>query len=126
LNLEAPYFPESKPMDGFPKASAQPIFRNVLLAVSQLHQRNIVHRDIKLMNLIVLESGAVKLTDFGLDEVVNGGEKPHEATVDVHLTGEFPFGGDLGSTGFWKKKKTRWRFNFVYRRNFFCEFRNGM
>jgi serine/threonine protein kinase len=101
---------------------AKPIFRDLLLAVSQLHQKNIAHRDIKLENLIVLESGEVKLTDFGLAEVINGGKKlsarkgtfkywapeiilgkRHDLKVDIWaigvclfacLTGTFPFMGE--------------------------------
>jgi serine/threonine protein kinase len=104
------------------EAVSKPVFKDLLTAVSQLHQRNIVHHDIKLENLIVLESGAVKLADFGLAEIVNDGKtlrarkgtykywapevvlgKPHDSKADVwaigvclyaSLTGAFPFSGE--------------------------------
>ena len=48
------------------------IFRQLVSAVSYLHARNVVHRDIKLEN-ILLDNGEVKLTDFGLATVCRPG-----------------------------------------------------
>ena len=42
------------------------ITRQVALALSVAHQRNIVHRDIKPSNLLIRHDGVVKLTDMGL------------------------------------------------------------
>jgi serine/threonine protein kinase len=42
------------------------IFEQVLDGVQALHERNLVHRDIKLENVLVGTNGVVKLTDLGL------------------------------------------------------------
>lgn len=37
----------------------------VLLALEHMHEKNFVHRDLKLENLLITHDGAIKLTDFG-------------------------------------------------------------
>eukprot|EP01124_Arcella_intermedia_P007369 TRINITY_DN14490_c0_g2_i1.p1 TRINITY_DN14490_c0_g2~~TRINITY_DN14490_c0_g2_i1.p1 ORF type:complete len:358 (+),score=91.97 TRINITY_DN14490_c0_g2_i1:45-1076(+) len=41
------------------------VLREVLLAVSFLHSRKRIHRDIKVDNILLSKSGSVKLADFG-------------------------------------------------------------
>lgn len=43
-----------------------PIFRQILSALAELHKHGIVHRDIKLENVLVTSEGHVKLGDLGL------------------------------------------------------------
>ncbi|CAI2380583.1 unnamed protein product [Moneuplotes crassus] len=40
-------------------------FSEVILAIEELHKHNIVHRDIKLDNILIASDGHVKLIDFG-------------------------------------------------------------
>lgn len=42
------------------------IFEQVLLALQELHQHGICHRDVKLENILVRNDGVVKLSDLGL------------------------------------------------------------
>ena len=53
---------------------ARRLFSSLLSAVSHLHDRSIVHRDIKLSNVLLsAETGDVLLADFGLAERVPAG-----------------------------------------------------
>ncbi|KRX80017.1 Phosphorylase b kinase gamma catalytic chain, skeletal muscle/heart isoform [Trichinella sp. T6] len=63
------------------KISAKQYFRHImkqlLEAVKAMHQKNIVHRDIKLENVLMVDDETVKLTDFGF---------AYEITGDMQLT----------------------------------------
>ncbi|PAV90507.1 hypothetical protein WR25_27157 isoform B [Diploscapter pachys] len=47
------------------EAEAQPLFAQIVSAVSHMHARSIVHRDIKSENIMFSAPGVVKLVDFG-------------------------------------------------------------
>jgi aurora kinase len=70
----------------FQEDESQCIMRDVLNGVAYLHSKGIVHRDIKLENLLVNEFDTVKVADFGLSadlnalEVLKSGGIPHEDT----------------------------------------------
>ncbi|KHN26046.1 Mitogen-activated protein kinase kinase kinase 1 [Glycine soja] len=94
--------------------------RQILHGLKYLHERNIVHRDIKCANILVDANGSVKLADFGLakatklndvksckgtafwmaPEVVKGKSRGYGLPADIWslgctvlemLTGEFPY-----------------------------------
>jgi Serine/threonine protein kinase len=47
------------------EAEAKHIFKQVVQGVDYLHKKNIVHRDIKLENLLLGPNNQVKIIDFG-------------------------------------------------------------
>lgn len=54
---------------------AKPIVRQVIEALAYCHKKNIYHRDIKLDNILVDETGSIKMIDFGFSEKVTEGQK---------------------------------------------------
>lgn len=58
-------FLRALPNRQFSEDAAKPIFWQLLNAVQHCHSLNIFHRDIKLENILISESGAIKLCDFG-------------------------------------------------------------
>ena len=44
----------------------------IVLAVDHLHRQNIVHRDLKLENVMLDADGYVKVIDFGLAKMLRG------------------------------------------------------
>mmetsp|Transcript_2392 Transcript_2392/g.6987 ORF Transcript_2392/g.6987 Transcript_2392/m.6987 type:complete len:651 (-) Transcript_2392:273-2225(-) len=48
------------------EAEARPLFAQLLSALAYCHRHNIVHRDIKLENVLLSADGVVKVADFGL------------------------------------------------------------
>lgn len=54
---------------------AKRLFFQVCQGLRYLHERHIVHRDIKLENLLMDENGTVKIIDFGFSTVVPPGKK---------------------------------------------------
>ncbi|KAL4500674.1 hypothetical protein ABPG72_003098 [Tetrahymena utriculariae] len=56
---------KAKPNRRLPENDARKIFRQVVEGIKYLHSRNIIHRDIKLENLLIDDYKNVKIIDFG-------------------------------------------------------------
>jgi predicted Ser/Thr protein kinase len=50
-----------------------PIYDQVCGALDHAHQHKIVHRDVKPANIMILQSGLVKVTDFGIAKMMSMG-----------------------------------------------------
>lgn len=57
---------------------AKYFFKQIIEALHCIHQKNIVHRDIKLDNILLDHDGNVKICDFGVSKLVRPGEKMME------------------------------------------------
>lgn len=53
-------------------------FKQILEAVHYLHSRGVVHRDLKLDNIMVDEYGVIKVVDFGLSALCELGDKGYD------------------------------------------------
>jgi serine/threonine-protein kinase len=50
-----------------------PIYDQVCEALDLAHSHNIIHRDVKPANIMILQSGLVKMTDFGIAKMLSTG-----------------------------------------------------
>ncbi|KAK8858213.1 hypothetical protein M9Y10_013314 [Tritrichomonas musculus] len=58
---------------GLTESQARHYFRQIMSAVSYIHQLGVAHRDIKLENILITSNDQAKLTDFGLCKQQNTG-----------------------------------------------------
>src|SRR5271169_3549319 len=56
-----------------PIETIAPMYEQICSALDHAHQHNIVHRDIKPANIMILDSGLVKVTDFGIAKIMSTG-----------------------------------------------------
>jgi serine/threonine protein kinase len=57
---------------GLPEGEARDMLLMLLEGMNYLHAQNIVHRDLKLSNLLLTKERRVKISDFGLSTVLEG------------------------------------------------------
>lgn len=50
------------------------MFKQLIEGIGYCHSKNILHRDIKLDNILLAWNGEVKICDFGVSKVVRKGE----------------------------------------------------
>eukprot|EP00933_Yihiella_yeosuensis_P006835 TRINITY_DN111648_c0_g1_i1.p1 TRINITY_DN111648_c0_g1~~TRINITY_DN111648_c0_g1_i1.p1 ORF type:complete len:407 (+),score=54.32 TRINITY_DN111648_c0_g1_i1:110-1330(+) len=65
----------------FSQAEVKCLLQQLLRAVERLHANYMIHRDIKLSNLLLNNKGVLKLADFGLAREFLDGQKPCTTNV---------------------------------------------
>jgi len=58
---------------GLPELTAHRLFRQILFALECCHQNKIIHRDLKLQNILLDENNNIKLIDFGVSNFMEEG-----------------------------------------------------
>ena len=55
-------------MGPFEELLVRSVTVQILSGLKYLHERNVIHRDIKGANILIDEEGCVKLSDFGISK----------------------------------------------------------
>jgi calcium/calmodulin-dependent protein kinase I len=98
----------------YSEADARTVFRQLIMAIQYLHSQGVVHRDVKLDNLLLVSPGdisRIKIADFGFAKKLQGGRGNAMQTVcgtsgyiapEVIQVAMLP-SGDMRST--WEQKQ---------------------
>lgn len=92
---------------GMPERTAQKLMFEMADAVKTLHEKNIVHRDIKLANILLTRECVAKLSDFGFAKVQENSSMlmktycgtPITMAPEIHNRFQYDFKCDIWSLG---------------------------
>ena len=72
---------EAQKKKPFPETQIIDYFTQICLALQHLHKKNIIHRDLKGGNVFLMQSGLVKLGDFGIAKGLKTSKDKAKTTV---------------------------------------------
>ena len=52
------------------------LFKQIILGIKHIHSQNIVHRDIKLENILIDLNNTIKICDFGIGRILSSPDEP--------------------------------------------------
>jgi serine/threonine protein kinase len=55
----------------FPETRAKIIFKQIVYGLAHIHSRHVLHRDIKLDNILIDNDNGIKICDFGVSKIIN-------------------------------------------------------
>jgi len=67
-----------KPID---PGEAMRIFRELMFALGEIHEKGILHRDLKPQNLMFRDDGTLALLDFGIAKQIDAIDRTHQGEV---------------------------------------------
>jgi len=82
-------------------------FVQMCLALKHVHDRKILHRDLKSQNIFLMKSGMIKLGDFGIARVLNSTNElaatvvgtPYYLSPEIVQSNHYDFKTDIWSLG---------------------------
>ena len=92
---------------GLIESEAKKIFKQIVYGVAHIHCRNVLHRDIKLDNILMDSMGGIKICDFGVSKVITPdmlireqcGTPAYIAPEIISMDGYSGFSADIWSMG---------------------------
>jgi serine/threonine protein kinase len=69
-----------------PEAEARKFFQQMASAIEHCHQNGVVHRDLKLENLLLSASREILISDFGLGRTFVGEEYMQVPFVSLNMS----------------------------------------
>ncbi len=69
-NIQLSKYIKGKPGQQLKEPEAKIIFSQIVAGIAYGHSKNIVHRDIKLENLLLHENCIVKIIDYGFSIII--------------------------------------------------------
>lgn len=108
-------YPNAEPLNNFikhknqrflPESEAKTIFKQIVEAIKHCHKKCVVHRDVKLENILVSEQNIVKLIDFGFSIAIAPDTKlnifcgtPSYMAPEIVNKQNYSFGVDIWALG---------------------------
>ena len=84
--------------------TAREIFREIVYGLGHINSRSVLHRDIKLDNILLDADGAVKICDFGVSREITGDEILYEKSgTPAYIAPEI-----LKDKGYYGRKEDIW------------------
>lgn len=88
------------------EAETAKYIKDIIQGVAYCHDHHIIHRDLKLDNFLVADDGSIKITDFGVSEIVDGKNKelvfagtPQYMGPEVHGLQKYGYQVDIWAIG---------------------------